>query len=45
MPKAMLVYALYTLKGEKMYLTSSIIVISIINVLLVVRLVEDAFML
>ena len=36
---------LYLLKGDTMYLTSSLIVISIISVLLVGRLVEDGFML
>ena len=39
------IIAMYLLKGDTMYLTSSLIVISIISVLLVGRLVEDGFML
>ena len=39
------IIAMYLLKGDIMYLTSSLIAISIISVLLVGRLVVDEFML
>ena len=39
------IIAMYLLKGDIMYLTSSLIAISIISVLLVDRLVVDEFML